>query len=126
MRDVTEFGTRRFLVVAAVMLAAVLQLADTTIVNVALPTIDGSLGASTAEGTWFVTAYIVANIVVIPLSPFFISVFGRKRYFVVSIIGFTFMSALCGFAHDTLTEIIYRFLQGAFGGGLMVPAHLRS
>ena len=104
------------------MLAAVLQLADTTIVNVALPTIDGSLGASTTEGTWFVTSYIIANIVVIPLSPFLASLLGRTRYFVISIAGFTFMSALCGLATDTTSEIVYRFLQGAFGGGLMVPA----
>lgn len=120
--DVIEYGTRRFLVVVAVMLAALLQLADTTIVNVALPTIDGNLGASTTEGTWFVTSYIIANIVVIPLSPFFSSVMGRRRYFALSIAGFTIMSAFCGFAHDTASEIFFRFLQGAFGGGLMVPA----
>jgi DHA2 family multidrug resistance protein len=120
--SVVEYGLRRTLVVAAVMLAALLQLADTTIVNVVLPTIDGSLGASTTEGTWFVTAYIIANIVVLPLSPFLASVFGRKNYFAFSIAGFTIMSAFCGMAHDTTSEIIYRFLQGAFGGGLMVPA----
>jgi DHA2 family multidrug resistance protein len=122
MDTVVEYGFRRTIVVIAVMLAAVLQLADTTIVNVALPTIDGSLGASTTEGTWFVTAYIIANIVVIPLSPFLSGLLGRKRYFVISIAGFTIMSALCGMATDTSSEIFYRFLQGAFGGGLMVPA----
>ena len=122
MIDVVEYGSRRTFVVAAVMLAALLQLADTTIVNVALPTIDGNLGASTTEGTWFVTAYIIANIIVIPLSPFMTGVFGRKRYFAFSIAGFTVMSALCGCATDTNSEIAYRFLQGAFGGGLMVPA----
>jgi DHA2 family multidrug resistance protein len=122
MSNVVEYGLRRTIVVTAVMLAAVLQLADTTIVNVALPTIDGSLGASTTEGTWFVTAYIIANIVVIPLSPFLSGLLGRTRYFVISIAGFTIMSALCGMAGDTSSEIFYRFLQGAFGGGLMVPA----
>ena len=122
MNNVVEYGMRRTIVVIAVMLAAVLQLADTTIVNVALPTIDGSLGASTTEGTWFVTAYIIANVVVIPLSPFLSGLLGRTRYFVISIAGFTLMSALCGMATDTSSEIFYRFLQGAFGGGLMVPA----
>lgn len=122
MDNVVEHGARRILVVAAVMLAAVLQLADTTIVNVALPTIDGSLGASTTEGTWFITSYIIANVVVIPLSPFLSGLLGRTRYFVISIAGFTIMSAFCGFATDTNSEIFYRFLQGAFGGGLMVPA----
>ncbi len=122
MSTVIEFGTRRFAVVTAVMLAALMQLADTTIVNVALPTIDGALGASTDEGAWFVTAYIIANVIVIPLSPWFQTLFGRKRYFAVSIAGFTAVSVLCGLANDTNTEIFLRFVQGAFGGGLMVPA----
>jgi MFS transporter, DHA2 family, multidrug resistance protein len=69
MSTVVEYGARRAAVVCAVMLAALMQLADTTIVNVALPTIDGALGASTDEGAWFITAYIIANVIVIPLSP---------------------------------------------------------
>ena len=104
------------------MLAALMQLADTTIVNVALPTIDGSLGASTDEGAWFVTAYIIANVIIIPLSPWFQALLGRQRYFALSIVGFTLVSVLCGLANDTTTEIALRFVQGAFGGGLMVPA----
>ena len=122
MTTVVEYGARRVFVVAAVMLAAVMQLADTTIVNVALPSIDGALGASTDEGAWFVTAYIIANVIVIPLTPWLQSIFGRKRYFAISIMGFTLVSILCGLANDTTTEIGLRFLQGAFGGGLMVPA----
>jgi DHA2 family multidrug resistance protein len=120
--DVVEYGARRAAVVTAVMLAALMQLADTTIVNVALPTIDGALGASTDQGAWFVTAYIIANVIVIPLTPWFQSMMGRKRYFALSIAGFTLTSVLCGLANDTTTEIVLRFLQGAFGGGLMVPA----
>lgn len=104
------------------MLAALMQLADTTIVNVALPTIDGALGASTDEGAWFVTSYIIANVIVIPLSPWFQTIMGRRNYFALSIAGFTVVSVLCGLANDTTTEIALRFLQGAFGGGLMVPA----
>jgi len=119
---VVEYGARRAFVVAAVMLAALMQLADTTIVNVALPTIDGALGASTDEGAWFITAYIIANVIVIPLTPWLQSIFGRKRYFAISIAGFTAVSILCGLANDTNTEILLRFVQGAFGGGLMVPA----
>ena len=122
MTSVVEFGARRAAVVGAVMLAALMQLADTTIVNVALPTIDGSLGASTDQGAWFITAYIVANVIVIPLSPWLMTTLGRRNYFAISIAGFTFFSILCGFAGDTNTEIALRFLQGAFGGGLMVPA----
>src|SRR6202140_2747470 len=117
-----EYGSRRLVVVCAVMLAAVLQLADTTIVNVSLPTIDGNLGASIDEGTWFITAYIIANVIVIPLSPWLSSLLGRKQYFALSIAGFTLSSLLCGIATDVPTEIAFRFVQGAFGGGLMVPA----
>ncbi|MGH7728488.1 MAG: DHA2 family efflux MFS transporter permease subunit [Vulcanimicrobiaceae bacterium] len=122
MASVVEFGWRRTAVVAAVMLAALMQLADTTIVNVALPTIDGSLGASVDEGAWFVTAYIIANVIVIPLSPWLMIVVGRRNYFALSIAGFTAASILCGLADSTNAEIALRFVQGAFGGGLMVPA----
>ena len=104
------------------MLATLMQLADTTIVNVALPTIDGALGASVDQGAWFITAYIIANVIVIPLSPWLQTLLGRKNYFAISIAGFSVVSILCGLAHDTTTEIALRFLQGAFGGGLMVPA----
>jgi DHA2 family multidrug resistance protein len=122
MNPVVEYGARRVAVVSAVMLAALMQLADTTIVNVALPTINGSLGASIDEGAWFITAYIIANVIVIPLSPWFQAMIGRRNYFALSIAGFTVVSVLCGFANDATTEIILRFIQGAFGGGLMVPA----
>ncbi len=122
MPTVVEYGARRFAVVCAVMLAALMQLADTTIVNVALPTIDGALGASTDEGAWFITAYIIANVIVIPLSPWLQTIVGRKNYFALSIAGFTVTSVLCGLANDANTEIALRFVQGAFGGGLMVPA----
>jgi DHA2 family multidrug resistance protein len=122
VNSVVEYGARRYFVVAAVMLAALMQLADTTIVNVALPSLDGALGASQDQGAWFVTAYIIANVIVIPLTPWLQSLFGRKRYFAMSIAGFTVVSILCGLANDTTTEIGLRFIQGAFGGGLMVPA----
>jgi DHA2 family multidrug resistance protein len=122
MVPVVEYGARRAAVVCAVMLAALMQLADTTIVNVALPTIDGALGASTDEGAWFITAYIIANVIVIPLSPWFQTIIGRQKYFAISIAGFTVVSVLCGLANDATTEIVLRFIQGAFGGGLMVPA----
>jgi DHA2 family multidrug resistance protein len=122
MTDVVEYGGRRAIVVGAVMLAALLQLADTTIVNVALPTIDGALGASSDEGAWFITAYIIANVIVIPLAPWLQAQLGRRNYFAISIAGFTVTSVLCGLANDTSTEIALRFVQGAFGGGLLVPA----
>lgn len=122
MNSVVEYGARRTAVVAAVMLASLMLYADMTIVNVALPSIDGALGASTDEGAWFVTAYIIASVVVIPLSPWLQTIFGRKNFFLMSIAGFTVSSILCGLATDTNTEIALRFVQGVFGGGLAVPA----
>jgi DHA2 family multidrug resistance protein len=120
--SVVEYGWRRTVVVVAVMLAVLLQLADTTIVNVSLPTMDGAFGASADQGTWLITSYIIANVIVIPLSPWLQARFGRRTYFAVSIAGFTLFSALCGLANSLNTEIALRFVQGAFGGGLMIPA----
>ena len=121
-QDVTETGLRRILIVAGVMAAALMQTLDSTITNVALPTIQGNLGASQEEGTWIVTAYVIAAIVVIPLTPWLQSRFGRKNYFVASIAGFTIASVVCG-SSDSLTLLIMaRFVQGAFGGGLLATA----
>ena len=121
-RDVTEMGMRRVLVVIGVMLAALMQTLDSTITNVALPTIQGNLGASQDEATWVVTAYSISAIVVIPLTPWLQSRFGRKSYFITSIVGFTLASICCG-ASDNLTFLILsRAVQGAFGGGLLATA----
>ncbi len=84
-----EYGLRRVLIVAGVMLAALLQMIDTTIVNVSLPTIQGNLGATVDEAIWVVTAFVVANVVVIPITPWLQRRFGRKNYFLASIAGFT-------------------------------------
>ncbi len=122
--SLVEYGARRIIVVAGVMLAALLQTIDTTIVNVALPTIQGNLGASVDEGAWVVTAYVIANVVVIPLAPWLQRRFGRKNYFIVSIIGFTAASMLCGLATSLPSLILFRIVQGAFGGGLLSTAQL--
>jgi DHA2 family multidrug resistance protein len=121
-QDVTEHGLRRVLIVSGVMLASLMQTLDSTITNVALPTIQGNLGAGTDEGTWVVTAYTIAAIIVIPLTPWLQNRFGRKNYFVTSIVGFTVASIACG-ASDNLTFLIgSRIVQGAFGGGLLATA----
>lgn len=122
--SLVEYGTRRFLVVAGVMLAALLQTVDLTIVNVALPTIQGNLGATVDEATWVLTGYVIANVVVIPLTPWLQLRFGRKNYFLVSIAGFTFASVLCGMATSLDALIFFRILQGAFGGGLLAVAQV--
>lgn len=101
------------------MAAALMQTLDSTITNVALPNIQGNLGASQVEGTWIVTAYVIAAIIVIPLTPWLQSRFGRRNYFLASIVGFTIASILCG-SSGSLTELItWRTMQGMFGGGLL-------
>jgi DHA2 family multidrug resistance protein len=122
--DVVEYGTRRGLIVAGVMLAALLQTLDATIVNVALPTIEGNIGASIDDGTWIITAYIIANVVAIPLAPFFLQRFGRRNYFAASVIGFTVASFFCGTASSLDQLIFYRVVQGAFGGGLIATSQI--
>jgi MFS transporter, DHA2 family, multidrug resistance protein len=122
--SLVEYGTRRTLVVVGVMLAALLQTVDLTIVNVALPTIQGNLGATVDEGTWVLTAYVIANVVVIPMTPWLQVRFGRKNYFLVSIAGFTLASVLCGMATSLNALILFRVIQGAFGGGLLATAQV--
>ncbi|HTJ28580.1 MAG TPA: DHA2 family efflux MFS transporter permease subunit [Candidatus Limnocylindria bacterium] len=118
-QDVTEYGSRRLLIVVGVMAAALMQTLDTTISNVALPTIQGNLGASADEGTWVVTAYTIAAIVVIPLTPWLQDRFGRKNYFCASIVGFTLASIACGMSESLVLLVVSRVVQGAFGGGLL-------
>jgi MFS transporter, DHA2 family, multidrug resistance protein len=121
-RDVTEYGLRRVLVVAGVMAAALMQTLDTTITNVALPTIQGNLGVGADEGTWVVTAYTIAAIIVIPLTPWLQDRFGRRNYFAASIVGFTLASVACGISDNLPMLVTSRVVQGAFGGGLLATA----
>jgi MFS transporter, DHA2 family, multidrug resistance protein len=122
--DVTEYGGRRALIVAGVMMAALLQTLDATIVNVALPTIEGNIGAAIDDGTWIITGYIISNVIAIPLVPYMLERFGRRQYYAACIIGFTVASFLCGTA-TSLTEIVlYRVIQGAFGGGLIATSQI--
>ncbi len=121
-QDVTEYGARRLLIVIGVMAAALMQTLDTTISNVALPTIQGNLGASQDEGSWVVTSYTIAAIIVIPLTPWLQDRFGRKLYFCVSIVGFTLASVACGLSESLTFLIVARVVQGAFGGGLLATA----
>ncbi|WP_144142053.1 DHA2 family efflux MFS transporter permease subunit [Paraburkholderia sp. BCC1884] len=107
-----------WLIAIVVTLAAFMEVLDTTIVNVALPHIAGTMSASYDEATWTLTSYLVANGIVLPISGFLARLMGRKRYFVVCIIAFTICSFLCGIATNLLQLIIFRILQGFFGGGL--------
>lgn len=117
--ELVERGTRRWLIVIGVMLATLLQVLDATIVNVALPTIQGNLGANFDDGAWIVTGYIIAAVIVIPLTPWLQQLLGRRNYYVAAIVGFTITSALCGTATSLSALIFYRVLQGLCGGGLI-------
>lgn len=117
--DVSEKGLRLVLIVAGVMAASLMQTLDSTITNVALPNIQGNLGASQDEASWIVTSYTIAAIIVIPMTPWLQNRFGRKNYYVASIIGFTIASVFCGASGDLAFLVFWRFIQGVFGGGLL-------
>jgi len=107
-----------WLIAIVVTLAAFMEVLDTTIVNVALPHIAGTMSASYDQATWTLTSYLVANGIVLPLSAFFARMLGRKRYFLLCIVAFTICSFLCGIASNLGELIVFRVLQGFFGGGL--------
>ncbi|HVH20147.1 MAG TPA: DHA2 family efflux MFS transporter permease subunit [Myxococcota bacterium] len=113
---------RRVMVLCAVMLAMILELIDTSIVNVALPEMMGNLGATIDEIGWVVTGYIVSNVIVIPMTPWLSNRFGRKRYTTASILLFTAASALCGLSTSLPELVFFRVLQGLGGGALISTA----
>jgi DHA2 family multidrug resistance protein len=120
--DVVEHGMRRWIIVLGVMLAPLMETIDSSIVNVALPTIQGNLGATFDEAAWVITGYLVANVIVIPLTPWLQTRFGRRQYFTATVIGFTIASALCGIAGSIELLVVLRIVQGLFGGGLIATA----
>src|SRR5215469_5318427 len=117
--SVVETGLRRVIVSVAVIAATLLEIIDTTIVNVALPNIQGNFGVPVDQGAWIVTGYIIANVVVIPLTPWLAARFGRRQYFFSSIVIFTIASLMCGLAPDFGELVFWRIVQGLGGGGLI-------
>ncbi len=111
-----------WLIAATVALAAFMEVLDTSIANVALPHIAGDLGASTDQGTWVLTSYLVSNAIVLPTGAWASSVIGRKNFFLSCIGLFTFASFLCGIAPSLPILLIARVIQGAGGGGLQPMA----
>ncbi|QEO16395.1 DHA2 family efflux MFS transporter permease subunit [Acetobacter vaccinii] len=101
-----------------VTMAAFMEILDTTIVNVSLPHIAGSLSSTYDDATWTLTAYLVANGIVLTISGWLGKVFGRKRYFMICIVMFTVTSFLCGMATSLGELVVFRLMQGFFGGGL--------
>jgi DHA2 family multidrug resistance protein len=115
-----EAPANRTMITVSVMLATVMTAIDTTIANVALPHMAGSVSASADQITWVLTSYIVAMAIMTPMSGWLAGRFGRKRVFLVSIVGFTAASALCGAAQSLEQIVLFRVLQGALGAA-MVP-----
>ncbi|PZV10972.1 MAG: MFS transporter [Leptolyngbya sp.] len=115
-------GPLKWAIAATASLGAILEVIDTSIVNVALTDMQATLGATVTEIGWVVTGYAIANVVLIPLSAWLGDVFGKKRYFVFSLIGFTLASVLCGLSVNLPMLVMARILQGLCGGGLLAKA----
>jgi len=120
--DLVEYGFRRVIITITAVLCALLEVVDTTIVNVALNDMKGSLGATLTDVAWVITAYAIANVIVIPMTSWLSQQFGRRNYFAASIIIFTVSSFLCGNASNIWELVIFRFIQGMGGGALLVTA----
>ena len=114
-----SIGPNKILSSIAVLLAVLMVILDMTIVNVALPDMMGTLGATPDQITWVLTSYIVAEAIIIPMSGFLAERFGRKRVLTVSVAGFVISSMLCGQAHTLLQMVFFRLLQGAFGASVV-------
>ncbi len=115
-------GYLKWAIAFTASLGAILEVIDTSIVNVALTDIQASLGATVSEVGWIVTGYGIANVILIPLSAWLGDYFGRKNYFVFSLIGFTAASVLCGLSINLPMLVMARIAQGIFGGGLLAKA----
>jgi len=114
--------TRRWLIAVSVALGALLEIVDTSIVNVALPQMQASLGVTLSEVGWVITSYAIANVIILPLSAWLGDRFGKKRFFVFSLIAFVAASILCGLSHSLPMLVFSRVMQGLFGGGLLAKA----
>ena len=120
--SLVEYGFTRVIITITAILCALLEIIDTTIVNVALNDMRGSLGASLTDIAWVITAYAIANVIIIPMTSWLSKQFGRRNYFAASIIIFTAASFLCGNATNLWELVAFRFIQGMGGGALLVTA----
>ena len=111
-------GVNPWIIAIAVMLSTFLEVLDTSVVNVSLPHIAGSLSATVDEATWVLTSYLVANAIVLPITGWLSNYFGRKRLLMTAVTGFTLASFLCGIAPSLPLLVFFRILQGASGGCL--------
>jgi MFS transporter, DHA2 family, multidrug resistance protein len=119
---ISDATRRKWLIALSVALGALLEVVDTSIVNVALTDIQASLGATLSEVSWVVSSYAVANVIILPMTAWLGNRFGKKRYFVFSLIAFTLSSIMCGMATTLPMLVIARVIQGLGGGGLLAKA----
>src|SRR6201747_301906 len=120
--NLVEYGAKRIIITITAILCALLEIVDTTIVNVALNDMRGNLGATLTEVGWVITAYAIGNVIIVPMTSWLAQQFGRRNYFAVSIVIFTVCSFLCGNAHNIWELVAFRFLQGLGGGALLVTS----
>src|SRR6187399_2265217 len=120
--SLVEYGARRAIVTITAILCALLEIVDTTIVNVAITDMRGNLGATISEVGWVVTAYAIGNVIIVPMTSWLSQQFGRRNYFAFSIMLFTVFSFLCGNATSIWELVAFRFLQGCGGGALLVTS----
>src|SRR6478752_5134214 len=112
MNSLVEYGSRRVIITITAIMCALLEIVDTTIVNVALNDMRGNLGATMTEVGWVITAYAIGNVIIVPMTSWLSAQFGRRNYFAASIILFTVCSFLCGNATGITELAIFRFIQG--------------
>jgi DHA2 family multidrug resistance protein len=120
--SLVEYGFRRAIITITAIMCALLEIIDTTIVNVALNQMRGNLGATLNDVSWVITAYAIANVIIVPLTSWLSQQFGRRNYFAVSIVIFTVSSFLCGNADNIWELVFFRFIQGLGGGALLVTS----
>jgi DHA2 family multidrug resistance protein len=120
--SLVEYGSRRVIITITAILCALLEIVDTTIVNVAVNDMRGSLGATLTEVGWVITSYAIGNVIIVPMTSWLSQQFGRRNYFAASIILFTICSFLCGNATGIWELVLFRFLQGVGGGALLVTS----
>ncbi len=120
--SLVEYGFRRVIITVTAIFCALLEIVDTTIVNVALNDMKGNLGATLNEVGWVITAYAIANVIIVPMTSWLSQQFGRRNYFAASIIIFTVSSFLCGNANGIWELVLFRFIQGLGGGALLVTS----
>lgn len=120
--SLVEYGPRRVIITITAIFCALLEIVDTTIVNVALKDMQGNLGATLNEIGWVITAYAIGNVIIVPMTSWLSAQFGRRNYFAASIMIFTVCSFLCGNADGIWELVFFRFLQGLGGGALLVTS----